>query len=346
MRLQKRLSAFVLIAVLASTLSFLPFILKVNAASVVAYIDLTLQAATAPSTIAAAPEVAISTSDEFYYSYVASATQFAIANTITITIPSGFTSVATCAAPTTNADGAGGADGSVSVVGNAVTYTFSAITTTAATTGVEICFSATTPAAVGNYSINHSDTNDTDTGAALIYIGDDNDVTVTATVPTTLTLAIKEPSTIADTNACALGVLNPTGVNTCSYRIASGTNSATGLTVRVIADDQLNTAANTADINDINTGVNTTIDAGVEEHGAFVSAPGAALTTEAGWTVYNDIPTTADAEAEEPIVGANGSVDDSSAANWATITHGASITAATPGGSYNQIVTYRAYANL
>lgn len=346
MQLKRRFSGFALILVLASSLTFLPTLLKVNAASVVAYIDLTLQAATAPSTISAPPEIAVSTSDEFYYSYVASSTEFASTNVITINVPSGFTGVATCAAPTTDADGSGGADGAVSVVGNTITYTFSGATTTAATTGVEICFAATTPATVGNYSINHTDTNDSDVGAALIYVGDDNDVTVTATVPTTLTLAIKNPSTTADTNACALGTLNPTGVNTCSYRIASGTNSASGLTVRVVADNQLNTAGDTADINDINTGVNTNIDAGVEEYGAYVSAAGSAFSIETGWTAYNDIPTTADTEAEEAIVSANASVDDSSVSNWATITHGASITAATPGGSYDQIVTYRAYANL
>lgn len=343
---KRRLSGVALVAILASSLSFLPFIFQVNAASVVAYIDLTGQAGTAPSTVATPPELAISTADEYYYSYVASATEFAATNTITITVPSGFTSVAACAVSTTDADGDATPDGSVSVVGNTVTYTFSAATTDAATTGVEICFAGTSPSSVGNYSVNHSDTNDNDSGAALIYVGDDNDVNVTATVPTTLTLSIKEATTTADTNACALGVLNPTGINTCAYRVASGTNSANGLTVRVVADNQLNTAGDTADINDINTGVNTNIDAGVEEYGAYVSAAGAVFTIETGWTAYNDIPTVADAEVEEAIISANASVDDSSAANWATITHGASITAATPGGAYDQIVTYRAYANL
>lgn len=341
--------SIIFIAILGSYFSFLPLLLKASAANVVAYIDLNSQPATAPSTVAAAPEVATSTADEFYYSYVASSTQFAAANTITITVPSGFTSVATCSSPTTDADGSGGgADGAVSVVGNTVTYTFSGATTLATTTGVQICFAATTPASAGNYTISHTDTNDTDVGAALIYVGDANDVTVTATVPTTLTLSIRNASTTALANTCALGTLNPTGTNNCSYRVAAGTNSSSGLTVRIIADDQLNQTTPTVDINDINTGTNTTIDAGVEEYGATVSAAGSAFTAGTGWGggAYNDIPTVADAETEEAILDANAAVDDGNTANWATITHAASITAATAGGSYDQVVTYRAYANL
>lgn len=341
-----RFASLSLLVFTVASLAFIPQILKVSAANVVSYIDLTGQASTAPSTIAAAPEIATSTADEFYYSYVASASEFASTNIITISVPGSFTSVATCASSTTDADGDGTPDGSVGVVGSTITYTFSAATTTAITDGVEICFAATSPASAGNYSVSHTDTNDADVGAALIYVGDANDVTVTATTPTTLTLSIRNASTTALESTCSLGTLNPTGINTCSYRVASGTNSAGGLTVRVIADDQLNTAGDTADINDINTGTNTTIDAGVEEHGAYVSAAGSAFTIETGWTAYNDIPTAADTDTEEPIVSANNAVDDSAAANWATITHGASITAATPGGSYNQIVTYRAYANL
>jgi hypothetical protein len=342
--LRKKLAIFALISFFGGTIAtFGAFLNPVHAASVISYIDLTAQPATAPSTISTQPELATSTADEFYISFVASS-NFANTNTVAIHVPNTFTSLALCGTSTTDADGAGGADGSLSLSGQTFTYTFSSSTTAANSTGVEFCFAATTPSTAGNYSIAVS-TSTNDESAALIYVGDANEVTVTATVPTSMSLRIKNPSTTADTTVCSLGIMNPASVNTCTYRIAAGTNLATGMTVQVVADNQLNTAGDVADINDINTATNTTIDAGVEEHGAYVSALGA-FTAGTGYGAYNDIPTTADAEPQETVLTSTGPVDDSNIANWATITHGASISTGTAGGVYDAIITYRAYANI
>lgn len=311
---------------------------KVEAAQVRSYIDLTLQAATSPATIAAQPEVNASTADEFYISYLASASEFAIGNTVTITVPTAFTGLALCSASTTNSDGSGGADGALVLSGNTFTYTYTAVTTTAVATGVEFCFAGTTPAANGNYSVSISDTNDSDTSAALIYVGttaaaDTNDVTVTATVPVVLSLSIRNPSTTANTNSCALGVLNPASINTCSYRIAAGTNGSAGMSVGAVSDGVLDSGANT--INDVADGAVT---AGSEEHGVT-------LTAGTGWTLttpFNagDDPITT---TQQEIQDRASVVDDSNTANWTTVTHRASITSATATGAYDEVITYRAY---
>lgn len=315
--------------------------LEVEAAEVRTYIDLTGDSApnVAPATITTQPEVNTSTATNFFISYQPSSTQFANTNTITITIPSAFTSPVTCTpTPTTDADLDSTPDGSLAVNGNTFTYTFSAATTAAVANGVEICFRATTPAANGNYSVSLTDTNDTDNSAALIYVGtaaaaDTNDVTVTATVPVVLSLTIRNPSTTANTNSCALGVLNPGSVNTCSYRIAAGTNGTAGMSVHVVADALLNSGGN-----DINNVADGTVTAGSEEHGIT-------LTGGSGWTLISpfnagdDPVTTTQQEFQERATV----VDDSNTANWTTITHRASITSATTTGSYDQVVTYRAY---
>lgn len=310
----------------------------VEAAEVRSYIDLTLQAATNPATIAAQPEVNASTADEFYISYIASATQFAAADIVSITVPTSFTSLALCAASTTDADGSGGADGALTVNGNTFTYTFTGATTTATTTGVEFCFAATTPAANGNYSVSVSSNNDNDNSAALIYVGataaaNTNDVTITATVPVVLSLTIRNPTTTANTNSCALGVLNPASVNTCSYRIAAGTNGSGGISVQNVADGLLDSGAN--DINNVADGAVT---AGSEEHGVTLTA-GTGWTLTAPFDAGDDPITTTQQEIQDR----NTSVDDSNTATWTTVTHRASISTATATGSYDSVITYRAY---
>ncbi len=313
---------------------------EVEAAEVRSYIDLTADSApnVAPATVTTQPEVATSTATNFYISYAASTTQFAAANTITITLPAAFTSPATCASSTTDADLDTTTDGAVTVNGNTFTYTFTAATTTAIASGVEICVRATTPASNGNYSVSISDTNDSDNSAALIYVGtiaasDTNDVTVTATVPVVLSLSIRNPSTTANTNSCALGVLNPASVNTCAYRIAAGTNGSAGMSVHVVADNLLNSGAN-----DINNVADGTVTAGSEEHGVTLTA-GTGWTLIAPFNAGDDPVTTTQQEFQERATV----VDDSNTANWTTVTHRASITSSTVVGSYDQVVTYRAY---
>lgn len=340
-KFSNNIRVLVTVAVMLSMVAPLSgFLGKVQAAEVTSYIDLAADASplVAPATITTQPEVNASTLSNFYISYDTSATEFAAANTITIQLPTAFTTPALCASSTTDADLDTTADGAVTLVGNTFTYTFTAATTTAAASGVEICVRATTPAANGNYSVSISDTNDVDNSAALIYVGTTaaagtNDVTITATVPVVLSLSIRNATTTALTNSCDLGVLNPASVNTCAYRIAAGTNGTAGMRVEVVADGLLDSGAN--DINNVADGAVT---AGSEEHGVTMTA-GTGWTLTAPFDAGSDPLTTTQQEFESRATV----VDDSVATNWTTVTHSASITSATATGGYTQIATYRAY---
>ncbi|MEP7104052.1 MAG: hypothetical protein ABI721_05070 [Candidatus Dojkabacteria bacterium] len=329
-----------LLAIFALVVNPFTGFFKVSAGNVTAYIDLTAQPATAPATISSAPEVNTSAATQFYISYVASTTQFANTNVITIILPSAFTTLTTCTVSTTDADGDATPDGAVTISGQSFLYTFTAATTTATTTGVEICFKATTPAANGNYSISTSDDNDTDVSAALIYVGttaaaDTNDVTVTASIGLSLSLAIKNPSTTANTNSCALGTLNTGSVNTCAYRIAAGTNDTAGMNVQTLSDGALNSGANT--INDVADG---SVTAGSEETGV-------AMTAGTGWTLISPFDTGDDpiTTTQQKFQNRATIVDETTTATWTTVTHKAAINTATVVGSYDQVITYRAYVS-
>jgi hypothetical protein len=332
--------AFALLAIVALTVGpLVGFSSKVKSANVTAYIDLVRQAATAPATISSQPEVLTSTASNFYISYVASTTQFAAANTVTISVPTAFTALALCSSPVIDSDGDATTDGATTLSGSTFTFTYTAATTLAITTGVEFCFNATTPAANGNYSISVSDNNDSDVSAALIYVGttaaaDTNDVTVSATVPVVLSLVIKNPTTTANINTCNLGILNPASVSTCSYRIAAGTNGTGGMNVQTVANGLLVSGGN-----DINNVADAAVTAGSEEHGV-------AMTAGTGWTLIapfntgdNPITTTQQKFQNRATV-----VDDSVTTNWTTVTHKASITSSTVTGAYTQVDSYRAYS--
>lgn len=320
-------------------------LLSVQAANVIGYVDLTQGSGPhAPATITSAPEVAVSTADEFYFSFTRDAGEYAGSETITLAVPAGFSSVVDCAVPTDDVDEDTTNDVlSITITGNAVIgwqvdYLLDAVaTTTASTGGVELCIGATSPATEGNYSWSVSD--GTDAAAALVYVGDDNDVTVSATVPATLSLRIKEETTTTDTNVCDLGVLNPASVNSCAYRIAAGTNNSTGMEVYVLADGVLSTGAGGAGDTVDDAAGGDTIIAGDEEHGIRVTL-GTGFTVGGSFSETNDeaVPGT-----ETLILDAAAAVDDSSTANWSTVTHYASVNSATVAGSYEQIVTYRAW---
>lgn len=306
------------------------------------YIDLTAEPATLPSNIDAAPEVAVSTNDQFYLSYIPELTEFGIGDIVDIVVPQDFDNLAVCAA-TGDADGDSTADYSTSIQSDQIIrYTFTDATTQALTSGVEFCFDVDTAPTAANYSIAVSDTNDGNFSAALIYVGDDNDVNVSAVVPVSLSLRIKESTSTNDTNSCDLGVLNPGSVNSCTYRVAVGTNSASGAAVYVLADGTLDDSPGDNIGNDINnTLANTDVEAGTEAHGVVVS-PGTGFTVGGSFSNSLDNPVPA---AETLILNAAAAVNDSLPANWSGITHSASINASTAADSYDQIVIYRAWLN-
>lgn len=319
----------------------------VYAADVSSYIDLgqdTGGDGVVPSTITSAPAVDNSgTATDFYISFTPSTgSEYAVDDTITVNIPGSFTAVDNCTVDVTDADDDGTPDGAMVLStdgsgGYTATYTFTAATTNlTGGDGVEVCFNATPSTTRGNYSVYITD--GTDTSSALVYVSDgtyyDNDVLVTAQVPTNLALRVMDPTSEVVTDSCDLGVLNPTAVNSCSYRVAAGTNHASGLYVEVVADSTLDNA--TDDIDDVS---DTSIDAGTEEHGFQVTAAGFDTSgTFAGQAFA--VPQT-----ETEILSTATTVDDAVTGNWSTVEHSASVSTITPAGAYDQLVTYRAFAN-
>ncbi len=209
-----------------------------------------------------------------------------------------------------------------------------------------------TPTSGGTYSIAVSGSFG---GTGTLYVpitstADDDQVTVSGAVDAVMTFAIRNSGETADTNACALGTIVTTGVSTCDYRLKVGTNTTAGFQIGLWADDQLNQATITIDINDI--AENSTVAAGIEGHGIVVVSPTSAGTvgTATTWTEQSpfnddDTPIPVGEALMDVIFASNGTQDVDMGGTGNTtgttlITHRAAISTATQAGSYDQVVTY------
>lgn len=302
--------------------------------------------------------LAATTSTEVNYHYVPS-TEFGVGDTVSIIAASGVT-VADCAVPTTDSDGDLAADGTSLVVSQTYTYLYSAVTTDATSTGVDFCIEFTAP--TGNYSITFMDDkavdSNNDYGGTLLYVGDANDVTVTAQVQPILSFVIRNDTDTGATNTCNLGVLTPASVNECAYRLKIGTNSGSGYIVSIVSDGDLRRSGsgNVADSEDLDrvadgSGV---ITAGTESYGLELvgnsTSVGTPVTegTDAGFNYSND-------DSPIPITGTDGTKtlytsatanDPTTTSHSALITHRATIDTGTNTGNYQQTVTYTVTANF
>ncbi len=206
----------------------------------------------------------------------------------------------------------------------------------------------TNPGSPGNYSWAvltdvSGDGIDDDSGATLAYVGDDNDVNITAIVPPTIDMELYQQGTdteLTDTNTCALGVLSLNQVNTCIYDLGTGTNNSTGVSVYMTSDGSLD------DGNGNSIGSPTgAVTSGEEEYGFYLSELGGGEYTAAGSysTQHQAVPTTVTLIASTSTTGSGTTVGSSS--QHIEITHAASMSTSTIVGSYNQVVTYTAYTN-
>ncbi len=206
----------------------------------------------------------------------------------------------------------------------------------------------TNPVSPGNYSWAvltdvSGDGADDDSGATLAYVGDDNDVNITAIVPPTIDMELYQQGTdteLTDTNTCALGVLSLNQVNTCIYDLGTGTNNSTGVSVYMTSDGSLDDG--NGNIIGSPTGAVTS---GEEEYGFYLSELGGGEYTAAGSysTQHQAVPTSATLIASSSTTG-SGTTAGSSIQHL-EITHAASMSTSTIVGSYNQVVTYTAYTN-
>ncbi len=253
----------------------------------------------------------------------------------------------------------------VGVTASAITFTQDAATPVSIASGSVITIKVgtnvaagadkqpVTPTTGGTYSIAVSGIFG---GTGTLYIpitstADDDQVTVSADVPGTLTFAIRNTAETADTNACALGTLSTGSVASCSYRIKVGTSTAAGFQVGLWADDQLNQATPTNDIDDIVE--DGTITAGTEGYGLTSIAPptnAGASGTATTWIEQapfndDDTPIPVGEANMDVIFASNGTQDVNMGGSGDTdgtalITHEAAISTATLAGSYDQVVTY------
>ncbi len=302
--------------------------------------------------------LAASTATEVNYHYV-STSEYGIGDSVSIVAAAGVT-VANCASPTTDADADTSIDGSSLVVSSTYTYLFSAPTTTASSAGVDFCIKYT--AATGNYSVTFIDDKaidaNNDFGGALLYVGDANDVTVTAQVQPILSFVIRNSTDSTNTNSCNLGVLTPASVNECAYRLKIGTNSSSGYVVSVLSDGDLRRSGsgNVADSEDLDrvTDGSGSIASGTEAYGIKLdgnsTSTGTPVTegTDAGFNYSNDdtpLPITG-VDTLKTLYTATTVNDPTTTSHSALITHRATIDTGTSTGNYQQIVTYTVTANF
>ena len=210
----------------------------------------------------------------------------------------------------------------------------------------------TTPSQPGNYDpsvvIDNND-NTVMNGATLAYVGDDNDVNITAYVPAVLDLNIYEAGTNVETNSCDLGVLSVNKVNSCSYDISAGTNNTTGLTIMmhgVLTSDWStgsNTLTNSNGADTINAVSDGSVTAGYSEYGFQITDKG-----NDSYTANNsyDSQNSAIPSSESAIATTSTTLDGANdISKRLEITHYASMSNSTVAGNYSQGVVWTAFTN-
>ena len=210
----------------------------------------------------------------------------------------------------------------------------------------------TTPSNPGNYNVAIVIDNKNLTYmnvASLSYVGDDNDVNITAYVPAVLDLDIYEAGTNVETSSCDLGVLSVNKVNSCSYDISAGTNNPTGLTIMMhgVLTSDWSTGSNTLTHSDgshtINAVSDGSVTAGYSEYGFQITDKG-----NDSFTANNSYDTQHSAvpSSESAVATTSTTLDG---ANDITkrleITHYASMSNDTVSGNYSQGVVWTAFTN-
>lgn len=173
-----------------------------------------------------------------------------------------------------------------------------------------------------------------DFGAAVVAIGTSNEVTVTATVEPTLSMALSS-------NSIALGTLTPAAVSTATNTVTIKTNAVSGYTLQALANDGTGTGAGLKSTTGIiPSATGSTIAAGTSGFGIYVSNLTA---TAAAGTNANTTPTVGlgngtvpQTTALQTVSTGNGTTDGS----VSTVTYKAAISAVQPSGNYSTTVTY------
>lgn len=235
------------------------------------------------------------------------------------------------------------------------TLTCGGSVTTTVTITIDGTNELTNPGSAGNYpwsvtaDIGGAGTS-FDYGAGLAYVADDNDVTVTATVPPTIDMEIYEQNSATPTNACALGVLTLSQVKNCVYDVAGATNNGAGMTIKVQGVDTtdwstgeayLEHSNNTDNIDAVSDG---TVSTGAEEYGFQITDDGSSnqWAGAGNYETQNEpVPTT-----ETSFASTSATIDGiNTQADRLEVTHYAGMATDTVVGSYTHGIVYTAYTN-
>ena len=165
-----------------------------------------------------------------------------------------------------------------------------------------------------------------DTGTFAVDIIADDQVTITATIDSTLDVTLSSTT-------CALGTLSASTVETCTYNVTVSTNAASGYAGTILEDGDLRDGSN--EVDDETGG--SSISAGTEEYGLGVDSSGQAFAQENTCTDGGAGPVSADAitgTAQQFASSASPVSSDATA-----MCHAAAISGTTEAGSYEHLVT-------
>lgn len=181
----------------------------------------------------------------------------------------------------------------------------------------------TNPSAAATYVVDIGGTFG-DSGSYAVDIVSDDQIQITASVDPTLDV-------IFSSNTCALGTLTSTTIETCNYDITVSTNATNGYEATIVEDGDLRNA--TDSIAD----AGGTVTAGTEGYGVGTSKAGQTITQNTACTdgaggsqVGSSLTGT-----EQQFANATGPVSSDAT----TMCHLATVSGATPAGSYSQTAT-------
>jgi len=218
----------------------------------------------------------------------------------------------------------------------------------------------TASSSAANYAI-HIQTS-VDSGSFFFYVGDENNVQVTASVDNVLSFVVRNSADTADQanvgalaigpNLCDLGNLSTAGVQTCAYRLKVATNANNGYYVQVLVDGDLRKAdhsiTNTASGSAVTSGAegyNVVLAAGSATTGTVTECDGVITTGNclADGIAWNNATSTifsnTSASTMYTVDGPN-NPSSTDTTNTALVTHRAESDASTPAGTYSQLATY------
>jgi hypothetical protein len=275
--------------------------------------------------------------------------------TITITTSPAFNGISdNCTSTEHDINNDGNYDGSFTATTTAsATYTMTSSTSPGGNS-MNLCLQFTFSATSTNYSISILSSSPVDFGSALFYANGGNQVTVTATVPASLSFSIRNSGDTSDTNSCALGTLSLSSTSTCAYRLRIATNAANGFQSQILANNDFSSGYATM-TNVVNDGSQPA--AGTEAYGLSLiqaATTGGRNTTTGAFTeaatennptgfTFGTDPSPVPTTTAQNFISYNAAFQTGAApSNTSTslVTHAASISAGTAAGSYSQVVTY------